>query len=171
MPTPDFEPSVFQEQATEAAKQRQAVRFDPADDLKDHLQTQAIIDLLREAHGALDVGTWVPTTLLTHPLLRDKQGRGDLPVILVLSDILFRFRPFDTLGSSKRKGKGEAVAHRVRFYEGDMIPYSYHLASEKLGLTMDQVWRAIRVLRDKNVVEKEQRNIRLRDGRVVSNSV
>ncbi len=144
-------------------------RFKASCHLREHPQTQAVSNFLREAQPAFDQGTWIPDALMMHPLLRNKRNHPDLPVILVLSDILYRFRPVDTFVSSKGKSRAEKTrGDRPRYFEGDMVCYTYRFCVARFGLTRDQAQRAIAELIKRNIITAELRNI-VREGLFLSN--
>ena len=79
-------------------------------------------------------------------------GKPDLPAIIVLAEIVYWYRPYQTL----TKG-GKPILHK--HFDGDMFQCTAAYFESKFGLTKDQTRKALKRLEDMGLIRREYRSI------------
>lgn len=88
--------------------------------------------------------------------IKTKSGNPDFPAIVVLSEIVYWYRP-----SQKFDEIGRIIGLKQKF-RGDLLQKSYEDLSQKLGITKRQAREAVIRLEKIGVIEREFRNIVVR---------
>jgi hypothetical protein len=104
---------------------------------------------------------WYQTIAYTTP---GGQTKPHLEAILVLSDLVYWYRPAEVRDEST----GKLVGHRKKFH-GDLLQRSYQDLADQFGLSKRQVKRAIDFLKEKGLIDVEFRTIATKAARVLSN--
>ena len=84
-------------------------------------------------------GNIIPHQWYQHIVL--ESGKPDLPAIIILAEIIYWYRPYQTLDKS---GKPLLRKH----FDGDMFQCTAAYFESKFGLTKDQVRKALKRLED-----------------------
>ena len=79
-------------------------------------------------------------------------GKPDLPAITILAEIVYRYRPRQTLD---KRGKPLPRKH----FDGDMFQCTAAYFEAKFGLTKDQTRKALKRLEDAGYIRREYRDI------------
>ena len=79
-------------------------------------------------------------------------GKPDLPAITILAEIVYRYRPRQTLD---KRGKPVPCKH----FDGDMFQCTAAYFEAKFGLTKDQTRKALKRLEDAGYIRREYRDI------------
>lgn len=93
--------------------------------------------------------------IIPHPWYRHitfPSGKPDLPAIIILAEIVYWYRPYQTLNQC-----GKPLL-RKRF-DGDMFQCSAAYYEKKFGLTKDQTRKALKRLEDGGYIRREYRDI------------
>ena len=93
--------------------------------------------------------------------IRLESGKPDLPAIVILAEIVYWYRPFQTLDQD---GKPYLRKH----FNGDMFQCSAAYFEAKFGLTKDQTRKALKRLEDAGYIRREYRSI-VRQGILMNN--
>jgi hypothetical protein len=101
-------------------------------------------------------GNLVPHSWFQH--LKFHSGKSDLPAIVILSEIIYWYRPF-----YDEKGK----LPRQKFH-GDMFQSDARYYTNKFGLTKKQVRDALKRLENEGYIRREYRNIQTKEGIVLN---
>jgi hypothetical protein len=101
-------------------------------------------------------GNLVPHSWFQH--LKFHSGKSDLPAIVILSEIVYWYRPF-----YDEKGK----LPRQKFH-GDMFQSDARHYTNKFGLTKKQVRDALKRLENEGYIRREYRNIQTKEGIVLN---
>jgi hypothetical protein len=81
-----------------------------------------------------------------------ESGRPDLPAIIILAEIVYWYRPYQTLD---KRGKPLLRKH----FDGDMFQCTAAYFETKFGLTKDQARKALKRLEDAGYIRREYRSI------------
>ena len=81
-----------------------------------------------------------------------ESGKPDLPAIIILAEIVYWYRPYQTL----TKG-GRPILHK--HFDGDMFQCTAAYFESKFGLTKDQTRKALKRLEDAGYIRREYRDI------------
>ena len=81
-----------------------------------------------------------------------ESGKPDLPAIIILAEIIYWYRPYQTLD---KRGKPLLRKH----FEGDMFQCTAAYFASKFGLTKDQTRKALKRLEDMGYIIREYRSI------------
>ena len=81
-----------------------------------------------------------------------ESGKPDLPAIIILAEIIYWYRPYQTL---TKGGKPILKKH----FDGDMFQCSAAYFSSKFGFTKDQARKALKRLEDAGCIRREYRYI------------
>ena len=81
-----------------------------------------------------------------------ESGKPDLPAIIILAEIVYWYRPYQTLD---KRGKPLLRKH----FDGDMFQCTAAYFSSKFGLTKDQTRKALKRLEDAGYIRREYRSI------------
>ena len=81
-----------------------------------------------------------------------ESGKPDLPAIILLAEIIYWYRPYQTLD---KRGKPLLRKH----FDGDMFQCTAAYFVSKLGLTKDQTRKALKRLEDAGYIRREYRDI------------
>lgn len=122
-----------------------------------HLTGHLVVDAIEAIHIT---GMVVPRTWIHN--LRTAGGKPDIVAALVLSEVVFWYRPKVT------KAAGGMPAYTVRF-KADKLQKSYSQLADALGFTKRQCQEAVARLRTAGLVTVEQRTLRMRQGPVLTN--
>ncbi len=95
-------------------------------------------------------GNIIPHQWYQH--VRLESGKPDLPAIIILSEIVYWYRPYQLLD---KRGK---PLLRKRF-DGDMFQCTAAYFSSKFGLTKDQTRKALKRLEEGGYIRREYRDI------------
>lgn len=95
--------------------------------------------------------------------IRMKDGKPDLPAIIILADIVYWYRPKEV-----RDERTAKFSHYEKKFHGDILQRSYATLQEKFGLSRDQCDRAINNLKNIGVISLVFRTITV-DGTKVPN--
>ena len=95
-------------------------------------------------------GNIIPHQWYQHIVL--ESGKPDLPAIIILAEIIYWYRPYQTLDKS---GKPLLRKH----FDGDMFQCTAAYFESKFGLTKDQVRKALKRLEDAGYIRREYRDI------------
>ena len=96
--------------------------------------------------------------------LRYENGKVNLNAVVILGEIVYWYR------ACKKKNENIGlVAKNNQKFKGDKLQKSYLALSEQFGLTKRQVKEACDFLKGKEFITVEYRNVRLSDGRIMSN--
>ena len=79
-----------------------------------------------------------------------ESGKPDLPAIIILGEIVYWYRPYQTLNKG---GRPILKKH----FDGDMFQGSAAYFSSKFGFTKDQVRKALKRLEDAGYIRREYR--------------
>ena len=79
-------------------------------------------------------------------------GKPDMPAIAILSEIVYWYRPYQTLD---KRGKPLLRKH----FDGDMFQCTAAYFSSKFGFTKDQVRKALKRMEDAGYIRREYRCI------------
>jgi hypothetical protein len=131
------------------------------DSTRDLSRTQRIV----EAVGSMNfTGNILPASWFQHPLFRNTSGRLNLPAVIILSDVLYWYRPQEI----RDEGTGVIIERRRKF-RADKLQKSYQAWADQFGLTKRQVKDAVSFLRVQGLITTELRNIRTDSGLALSN--
>jgi hypothetical protein len=118
-----------------------------------------------EAIGKIRLqGNIVPFSWLQHPLLRSDRGKVNLPAAIILSDIIYWYRPQEV----REEATGKVVELRRKF-GADKLQKSYQAWADQFGLTKRQVKEAVAFLRSRGLITTEFRHITTDGGLRLSN--
>ena len=81
-----------------------------------------------------------------------ESGKPDLPAIILLAEIIYWYRPYQTLD---KRGKPLLRKH----FDGDMFQCTAAYFVSKFGLTKDQTRKALKRLEDAGYIRREYRDI------------
>ena len=81
-----------------------------------------------------------------------ESGKPDLPAIIILAEIIYWYRPYQTLD---KRGKPLLRKH----FDGDMFQCTAAYFETKFGLTKDQARKALKRLEDAGYIRREYRSI------------
>ena len=81
-----------------------------------------------------------------------ESGKPDLPAITILAEIIYWYRPYQTLTKS-----GRSILHKR--FEGDRFQCTAAYFVDKFGLTKDQTRKALKRLEDAGYIRREYRDI------------
>ncbi len=81
-----------------------------------------------------------------------ESGKPDLPAIIILAEIVYWYRPYQTLD---KRGKPLLRKH----FDGDMFQCTAAYFETKFGLTKDQTRKALKRLEDAGYIRREYRSI------------
>ena len=95
-------------------------------------------------------GNIIPHQWYQHIVL--ESGKPDLPAIIILAEIIYWYRPYQTLDKS---GKPLLRKH----FDGDMFQCTAAYFESKFGLTKDQARKALKRLEDAGYIRREYRDI------------
>ena len=95
-------------------------------------------------------GNIIPHQWYQHITL--ESGKPDLPGIIILAEIIYWYRPYQTLDKS---GKPLLRKH----FDGDMFQCTAAYFESKFGLTKDQVRKALKRLEDSGYIRREYRDV------------
>ena len=95
-------------------------------------------------------GNIIPHQWYQH--VRLESGLPDLPAITILAEIIYWYRPYQTL----TKG-GRPILHK--HFDGDMFQCTAAYFESKFGLTKDQTRKALKRLEDGGYIRREYRDI------------
>ena len=93
--------------------------------------------------------------IIPHPWyqrIRLESGKPDLPAIIILAEIIYWYRPYQTL---TKGGKPLLRKH----FDGDMFQCTAAYFSSKFGLTKDQTRKALKRLEEGGYIRREYRDI------------
>jgi hypothetical protein len=91
-----------------------------------------------------------------------ESGKPDLPAIIILAEIVYWYRPIQTLDQDGRPLLG-------KHFDGDMFQCSAAYYEKKFGLTKDQTRKALKRLEEGGYIHREYRNV-VRQG-ILQNNV
>ncbi len=77
-----------------------------------------------------------------------ESGKPDLPAIIILAEIVYWYRPYQTLD---KRGKPILRKH----FDGDMFQCTAAYFSSKFGLTKDQTRKALKRLEEGGYIRRE----------------
>ncbi|QKS71934.1 conserved phage C-terminal domain-containing protein [Paenalkalicoccus suaedae] len=97
--------------------------------------------------------------------LKFENGKVDLNSIVLLSEIVYWYRPV----ADKDKLTGEFKGYKTKF-DADKLQRSYKALCSQFGLTTKQVREALKRLEDKGLVKREFRNVNVK-GKQMSNAM
>ena len=95
-------------------------------------------------------GNIIPHQWYQHITL--ESGKPDLPAIIILAEIIYWYRPYQTLDKS---GKPLLRKH----FDGDMFQCTAAYFESKFGLTKDQARKALKRLEDSGYIRREYRDV------------
>ena len=95
-------------------------------------------------------GNIIPHQWYQH--VRLESGKPDLPAIVILAEIVYWYRPYQTLD---KRGKPILRKH----FDGDLFQCTAAYFSSKFGLTKDQTRKALKRLEDAGLIRREYRDI------------
>jgi|GEM_PF-5761035 len=95
--------------------------------------------------------------------LRYPNGKENINAVLILSEIVYWYRPAEVID----KISGKVIGYKKKF-KADKLQKSYEALGEKFGLSRDQAKRACDFLREKGVITIEFRNVKT-EHRVIPN--
>ena len=81
-----------------------------------------------------------------------ESGKPDLPAIVILAEIVYWYRPYQTLD---RRGRPLQRKH----FDGDMFQCTAAYFSSKFGFTKDQARKALKRIEDAGYIRREYRSI------------
>ena len=93
--------------------------------------------------------------IIPHPWYRHitfPSGKPDLPAIIILAEIVYWYRPYQTLDQ-----RGKPLLHKR--FEGDLFQCTAAYFGTKFGLTKDQVRKALKRLEDAGYIRREYRDV------------
>ena len=96
--------------------------------------------------------------IIPHPWYRHitlESGKPDLPAIIILAEIVYWYRPIQTLD---KRGK----PLRCKHFDGDMFQCSAAYFEAKFGFTKTQARRAIARLEEGGLIRREFRDVVIR---------
>jgi hypothetical protein len=131
------------------------------DSTRDLARTQLIVETVG---GMNFTGNILPASWFQHPLFRNPSGRLNLPAVIVLSDILYWYRPQEI----RDEGTGTIIERRRKF-RADKLQKTYQSWADQFGLTKRQVKDAVSFLRVQGLITIEFRNIQTDSGLALSN--
>ena len=105
-------------------------------------------------------GNIIPHEWYSH--LRLDGGKPDLPAIIILSEIVYWYRPQRYLSED-----GTQVFLRKKF-QGDQLQTNAAYYENKFGLTKDQTRKALKRLEDRGLIKREYREINANGIRLVN---
>lgn len=94
----------------------------------------------------------------------DKEGRPDLPAILILSEILGWFRSLSKTGSNTYYSTGKSLPELV----DGKLAVSYDFLSDKLNFLKERIRKNLIHLEELDVLYREVKNIALEDGKRIN---
>jgi hypothetical protein len=95
-------------------------------------------------------GNIIPHQWYQHVTL--ESGKPDLPAIIILAEIIYWYRPYQTL---TKGGKPLLRKH----FDGDMFQCTAAYFEAKFGLTKDQIRKALKRLEDAGYIRREYRDV------------
>jgi len=95
-------------------------------------------------------GNIIPHPWYQHITL--ESGKPDLPAIIILAEIVYWYRPYQTL---TKGGKPILKKH----FDGDMFQCTAAYFENKFGLTKDQIRKALKRLEDAGYIRREYRDV------------
>lgn len=107
-------------------------------------------------------GNIIPLSWFHH--LQYDNGKPNLAAIIILSDVIYWYRPQE----QRDEETGEFVGWKSKF-RGDMLQRSYDQLSDRLGITKIQAKNAIDYLIEAGVLKREFRTITTNRGIVLNN--
>jgi len=109
-------------------------------------------------------GNILPAPWFQHPLLRHESGRVNLPAAIILSDVIYWYRPQEI----REEATGKIIEYRRKF-RADKLQKSYRAWAEQFGMTKRQVKDAVAFLRLRGLVATEFRHVTTESGLALSN--
>lgn len=108
-------------------------------------------------------GNVVPISWFKH-LRFEKSNKPHLPAIMILSDIIYWYRPM----KKRDEETGMVVEYKQKF-KADMLQKQYKLWMELYGFGKSQTKNAVDFLVDKGLINREFRNVELHNGEILYN--
>ncbi len=108
-------------------------------------------------------GNVVPISWFKH-LRFEKSDKPHLPAIMILSDIIYWYRPIQ----NRDEETGMVVEYKQKF-KADMLQKQYKLWMELYGFGKSQTKNAVDFLVDKGLINREFRNVELHNGEILYN--
>lgn len=108
-------------------------------------------------------GNVVPVSWFNH-LTFKKSGKPHLPAIMILSDILYWYKALE----KRDEATGMVIEYRQKF-KSDMLQKQYKLWMRMFGFGYDQTKDAVKYLIKKDLINREFRNIKTKQGEVLWN--
>lgn len=122
------------------------------------LPTQTVLDI-----GAIHItGNVIPANWWRHIVL--PSGRPDSTAIVLLSDIVYWYRPSEI----RNESTGALTGYRKRFH-GDKLQRGYQAFADQFGFSKRETTDALKRLRDAGIIELELRTITTSEGMVMNN--
>lgn len=91
-------------------------------------------------------------------------GKPNLPAIIILSDIVYWYRPVEV----RDETTGHIIGYRAKF-RADQLQRSYEQFADQFGLTKRQAKDAINYLLERGLITREFRSVAGSDGRLIGN--
>ena len=118
-----------------------------------------------EAIGRLHLrGNILPFSWLQHPLLCSDKGKVNLNAAVILSDVVYWYRPQEIRDEATGK-----ITELRRKFRADKLQKSYQAWADQFGLTKRQVKDAVAFLRKRGLITTEFRHIVTDSGLALSN--
>jgi hypothetical protein len=110
-------------------------------------------------------GNIIPDGWFTHTLLKNKKsGRTNINAIVLLSDVIYWYRPLIV----RDEATGKVVCIKQKF-KADMLQMSYQAWADKFGLTRREVKNAVSFLKQQGLLKVQHRTVKTESGTRLGN--
>lgn len=123
-------------------------------------------DIAARLIGVDFTGNVIPHSWYSTFQTETKEPKPYLAAIVILADILYWYRPI----ALRDEETLEFVGYQKK-YKGDLVQRSYKQISKMLGLSDSQARRAVAYLEDKKVITRVFRDVQMKDGTVLNNTM
>ena len=124
-------------------------------------RTQELVEAIGRIHLK---GNILPSSWLQNPVFRKSSGKVNLAAAIILSDIVYWYRPQEV----REEATGKIKELRRKF-RADKLQKSYQAWTDQFGLTKRQVKEGVAFLRANGLITTEFRNIVSDGGLQLSN--